>query len=364
MLTTNTSANAIVQRFRFRSTSEPPPNGPPPAPPIPNAPDRPASLPECSSTRKISTTREKTWKTSRTAYIGAQILAERRPSLRRPALVDQLVDLLQDLDRLAAAARGRARGSPPPTACRCGSRARRRGSRGTWPPCGPRARPAARRSPVDRSPESPAQQRRSTTTATQRSAPRSGGRRASPVLHDTPSSRRSGARELAAEPGGVEARDPPARGERGRPEGDQRAAEHDQAADPDPGHHRVDDHAEGRRRRSLQVALRRAPRSAAPGPRGDASAKRRLASRIGAFSDAQVRLHGGPDVARERRLRGPPRWSTRPGRSARSCPSRHPARGSSCATGRSSATRLPSLRTSSTAPKSSFSFERPEVGRT
>ena len=48
------SANKTVQRFRLRSTSEPPPNGPAPVP-TPKAPDSPASLPECS---RISTMSE------------------------------------------------------------------------------------------------------------------------------------------------------------------------------------------------------------------------------------------------------------------------------------------------------------------
>ena len=42
------SRTPIVQRFRLRSTSEPPPNGPAPVP-TPKAPESPASLPECMS---------------------------------------------------------------------------------------------------------------------------------------------------------------------------------------------------------------------------------------------------------------------------------------------------------------------------
>src|SRR5215468_9964490 len=45
----------MVHRVRFRSTSDPPPKELPP-PPIPNAPERPASLPECRSTRKMRIT--------------------------------------------------------------------------------------------------------------------------------------------------------------------------------------------------------------------------------------------------------------------------------------------------------------------
>ena len=49
------SANATVQRFRLRSTSDPPPNGPAPVP-TPKAPESPVSLPECSRIRTIRTT--------------------------------------------------------------------------------------------------------------------------------------------------------------------------------------------------------------------------------------------------------------------------------------------------------------------
>ena len=43
MLTTNSTANPTVHRFRLRSTSEPPPSGPAPVP-TPKAPDRPGVL--------------------------------------------------------------------------------------------------------------------------------------------------------------------------------------------------------------------------------------------------------------------------------------------------------------------------------
>ena len=44
VLTTNATANPTVHRFRLRSTSEPPPNGPAPVP-TPKAPESPASVP-------------------------------------------------------------------------------------------------------------------------------------------------------------------------------------------------------------------------------------------------------------------------------------------------------------------------------
>jgi drug/metabolite transporter (DMT)-like permease len=75
VLITNAIANPTVQRFRLRSTSEPPPNGPAPVP-TPNAPDSPASLPECISTRKISTTAISTWRAERngtTIYDGNRL---------------------------------------------------------------------------------------------------------------------------------------------------------------------------------------------------------------------------------------------------------------------------------------------------
>src|ERR1700757_3797718 len=49
------TAKKIVQRLRLRSTIEPPPRGPVPLP-TPNAPERPESFPECSSTRKMTIT--------------------------------------------------------------------------------------------------------------------------------------------------------------------------------------------------------------------------------------------------------------------------------------------------------------------
>ncbi len=52
---TNSSANPIVQRFRLRSTSEPPPKGPAPVP-TPKAPESPESLPECMRMSTIRTT--------------------------------------------------------------------------------------------------------------------------------------------------------------------------------------------------------------------------------------------------------------------------------------------------------------------
>jgi hypothetical protein len=58
---TNASAKAMVQRSRLRSMSEPPVE--PPAVPTPNAPDMPASLPEC---RRISRMRMTAKKTSAT----------------------------------------------------------------------------------------------------------------------------------------------------------------------------------------------------------------------------------------------------------------------------------------------------------
>ena len=52
MLTTKRTAKKTVARSRLRSTIEPPPKELPP-PPMPKAPERPASFPECSRIRKI-----------------------------------------------------------------------------------------------------------------------------------------------------------------------------------------------------------------------------------------------------------------------------------------------------------------------
>src|SRR5688572_21781077 len=106
VFTNSATPNATVQRFRLRSTSEPPPNGPAPAPPMPNAPESPASFPECSSTRKTRTTEMNTCRTDRNEYTAADCSC-RLPVLARSLLFLVLslrgaVDLLQDRDRLAA----------------------------------------------------------------------------------------------------------------------------------------------------------------------------------------------------------------------------------------------------------------------
>lgn len=67
MFSAQTTAKKTVARSRLRSTIEPPPIELPP-PPIPKAPERPASLPECRSTRKIRTTEMVTWMTLRNVY--------------------------------------------------------------------------------------------------------------------------------------------------------------------------------------------------------------------------------------------------------------------------------------------------------
>src|SRR5438093_10879650 len=90
---TNRSANTIVQRSRLRSTSEPPPNGPAPVP-TPNAPESPASLPECSRTSRIRMIETKTWNALRTASSTTDTLAA--------ATRVELVQPLEDRDRLRA----------------------------------------------------------------------------------------------------------------------------------------------------------------------------------------------------------------------------------------------------------------------
>ena len=70
--TANTIAKKTVHRSRFRSTSEPPPKALPP-PPMPNAPERPASFPEWRRTSTIRMNDTNTWTTSRIASIGADL---------------------------------------------------------------------------------------------------------------------------------------------------------------------------------------------------------------------------------------------------------------------------------------------------
>src|SRR4051795_13188824 len=78
VFTAKSTANRIVQRSRLRSISEPPLE--PPATPTPNAPDIPASLPECRSTRKITATARKTWMTARTeCIVASRVASGRRP---------------------------------------------------------------------------------------------------------------------------------------------------------------------------------------------------------------------------------------------------------------------------------------------
>ncbi len=98
------------------------------APPMPKAPERPASLPECRSTRKISTTAMITWMTAKNVNTGAGSLA--------------LLDFfrLAGVGAVAVAvpspfARSRRRGSPALRAAarrRPGRSPRRRACRSAW----------------------------------------------------------------------------------------------------------------------------------------------------------------------------------------------------------------------------------------
>ena len=73
-LITNRIAKKIVQRLRLRSTIEPPPSGPVPLP-TPKAPERPESLPECSSTRKITISERATWRIEKSVSIAVKSTA-------------------------------------------------------------------------------------------------------------------------------------------------------------------------------------------------------------------------------------------------------------------------------------------------
>src|SRR5215218_8473718 len=87
----------MVHLVRFRSTSEPPPKALPP-PPMPNAPERPASLPEWSSTRKMRITEMKTSITLSTVAMGGSLEGLVVVGPARP----ETVDPLQDRDRLGS----------------------------------------------------------------------------------------------------------------------------------------------------------------------------------------------------------------------------------------------------------------------
>src|SRR6185436_7816309 len=80
----------MVQRVRLRSMSDPPVL--PPATPTPNAPDMPASLPECSRMSRIRITLMKTCTTERTVYIGRSGYYGR---------YGRLVEAVQQVHRLA-----------------------------------------------------------------------------------------------------------------------------------------------------------------------------------------------------------------------------------------------------------------------
>ena len=209
-------------------------------------------------------------------------------------------------------------------ACRCGSRARRRGSRGTSPRARPRGR-ARSRAPRRSVAAAPRAQRRADEQhddgdqhARRRSARR--GRPRPGVGADATRGRararrarrsRPRTRRRAGSPAGHSAIRPP--------------ANDDQAADPDPGHQRRDDERNVAGGGLRAVALRRA--------------RERLAERLRAASPAcslpsiaandlvalvddrlqrrDVRRHRGPQVARAGRPAGRPRSSPRPRRSAR-----------------------------------------------
>src|SRR5437763_9230118 len=93
VLSAKAIANPTVQRFRLRSTSEPPPNGPAPVP-TPKAPDSPASLPECIRIRKIRTTQMNTCRMPRSVVIG--------PDGSGHSSLAGAIERVQDLHRLRA----------------------------------------------------------------------------------------------------------------------------------------------------------------------------------------------------------------------------------------------------------------------
>ena len=180
-----------------------------------------------------------------------------------PALEALGLEGVEDLERLGAKLRVEQPRSRRSRACRCGSPARRRGSRGTWP----RARPRGARARPHRSASSGAASRRAAAPAPPR---RRLAQRRADDEHDQRDQREREERDhdrhrgdpprgLRRGPAARRARAGARRGARAdrarrRPDRDQPAEEDDQPADPDPHHQRRDDEVELRRRRVLQVA--------------------------------------------------------------------------------------------------------------
>ena len=115
------TANRIVQRFRLRSISEPPrlPAGDADAEGAGHA----RVLARVQQDQEDQDDRDEDLDDGEDRSTSAQRTSLRLRRARRRISI------------ASAAARGRAPASRPRRACRCGSRARRRGSRGTWPPC-------------------------------------------------------------------------------------------------------------------------------------------------------------------------------------------------------------------------------------
>ena len=230
---------------------------------------------------------------------------------------------VQEARRPRRAACGRATASRARRACRSGSRARRRGSRGTWPPC---ARLELGALGLERA-------RRSRGRAAQRAGDEQhGARRRRAGSERTPCARPgrcSGSRTSRADAGRVAGAGDARHAALGRPAGDEAAEQDDQRADPDPGHQRVDLEAgsapaagSARSGRSARAARARGTRSTARRVRSSAALVEEPVALVDPRPELRdVRRDRGPDVLAQARVERRPRWSTRRRRSARPGPS-------------------------------------------
>jgi hypothetical protein len=219
------------------------------------------------------------------------------------------------------AAHGRPRASPPRRACPCGGRARRRGSRGTWPPWRPRGRRAERPRAPRRAPPRPAAAALTSHTTTASSTITSSGASTSTA----PGRARRG--QFCATPRGVAGRDAAA-GRVGRgPQRDQAAGEDDERPEPDPRDERRGDEPELGREAAGAVQREQAPDGLACSASGRpctraSSASTTLLRRVG------IGLDRGPYVARKACLHADLARRL-PSKSARTSVPTAPGRGSS-----------------------------------
>src|SRR5215210_4209458 len=231
----------IVQRVRFRSTSEPPPKELPP-PPMPKAPESPASLPECRSTRKIRTTEMITSTTLSTVAMGGSVGAPQR----WPAARSRSIRLRISIASARSSASSRRKSSSVSLPAAWSASASR-----IWRYLA-RLRASRSASSASAGSSGSADGRRRSGSATNHAT--SSTTATASRISIRPSAGRRRGPQLAPQPGAVGRLEAAARLERGPPR-HHGAGECDQRADPDPADKRVDDHPEVGGRRVVDVVL-------------------------------------------------------------------------------------------------------------